>query len=87
MNLNKLPPEFDFDFLDVEAAYPSFCTQAPIYQLQFWRKCHMCRLKLARLTILMAEPYLLLQMCKTWSRVAQNLVMAWLTMHMNEILY
>lgn len=27
MDLNKLPPEFDFDFLDVESANPSYCTQ------------------------------------------------------------
>jgi hypothetical protein len=27
MDLNELPLEFDYDFLDVESANPSYCTQ------------------------------------------------------------
>jgi hypothetical protein len=27
MNLNQLPPEFDLDFIDLEAAEPTFFTQ------------------------------------------------------------
>jgi hypothetical protein len=30
MDLNKLPPELEFDFLNVEVVNPSFCTQPPI---------------------------------------------------------
>lgn len=30
MDLNQLPPYFDFDFLDVEAAIPCFCTQTTL---------------------------------------------------------
>jgi hypothetical protein len=28
MDLNQSLPEFDFDFIDLEAANPAFCTQA-----------------------------------------------------------
>jgi hypothetical protein len=28
MDLNQLPPEYDFDFIYVEAASPAFCTEA-----------------------------------------------------------
>ena len=28
MDLNELPPEFDYDFLDCSDANPSYCTQA-----------------------------------------------------------
>jgi hypothetical protein len=27
MDLNQLPPDYDYDFIDVEAAYPTFYTQ------------------------------------------------------------
>jgi len=30
MDLNELPPELDYDFLDDQDANPSYCTQAVV---------------------------------------------------------
>ena len=30
MDLNELPPEFDYDFLDDQDANPSYCAQAVV---------------------------------------------------------